>query len=189
MTSRSQAAAYFYCDYKDAASHQSSQILGSLVRQLAKQDETSFARAEKVFGIHGQGQTASGNFEPEILCELILEMAADYDCTMIVVDALDECGTNTRDLTELLSNLNRGHDEADVRTADIRTIFLSRDEIDIRQCLQDRPQISIAAQSSDLKLFVGAEIDTRIRQRKLNLRSNELKDHISERLVEGAEGM
>lgn len=68
-------------------------------------------------------------------------------------------------------------------------MILSRDEVDIRESLKDCPKISIAAQSSDLRLYVGAEIENRTRKKMLNIKTPELKEHVRERLVEGAEGM
>ena len=185
MTTPSTAAAYFYCDYKDPATQEPHKILGSLVQQLAKQDEKSFVKVQKFYDIHGQGRKSPVAYEPQQLCSLIREIVADYDCTMIAVDGLDECGANAYLVTELLSSLNV-QEEEDI---DGKLIFLSRDEVDIRRCLEGWPSISIAAQSSDLKLYVGAEIETRTRKKFLNIKTAELKNHIMERLVDGAEGM
>ncbi|MCJ1264939.1 hypothetical protein MMC22_004814 [Lobaria immixta] len=178
------AAAYFYCDYKDPKKQEPYKILSCLAQQLAKQDEQSFAKVQKFYEIHGQGRKYPVEYEPTDLCHLITEISTDYDCTIVVVDGLDECGTNAGLVTELLSSLN--NDEGD---ADFKTLFLSRDEVDIRECLKDYPSISIAAQRSDLRLYVGAEIENRTRKKMLNIKTPELKEHVRERLVEGAEGM
>ena len=183
-TNPSIAAAYFYCDYKDPATQEPFKILSCLAQQLAKQDEQSFAKVQKFYETHGQHRTYPVEYEPEHLRHLIVEIAMDYDCTIIVVDGLDECGTNAGLVTEFLSSLK--NNEAN---AEFKTLFLSRDEVDIRERLKDYPQISIAAQSSDLRLYVGAEIENRTRKKMLNIKTPELKEHIRERLVEGAEGM
>ena len=183
-TNPSISAAYFYCDYKNPATQEPCKILSCLVQQLAKQDEQSFARVQKFYEIHGQGRKYPVEYEPEDLFELITEIAADYNCTIIVADGLDECGTNAGRVAELLSSLNK--DEGD---AEFKTLFLSRDEFDIRECLKDYPRISIAAWGSDLRLYVGAEIENRTRKGVLNIKAPGLKGYIRERLVEGAEGM
>lgn len=177
------AAAYFYYDYKDPTTREPYKILSCLAQQLAKQDEQSFANVQKFYEIHGQGRKYPVEYEPQDLCHLIAEIATDYDCSIIVVDGLDECGTNAGLVTELLSSLN---DEGD---ADFKTLFLSRDEIDIPECLEGYPRISIAAQISDLRLYVGAQIEIRTRKKMLNIKASELKELVRERLVEGAEGM
>ena len=183
-TNPSMAAAYFYCDYKDSATQEPHKILSCLVQQLAKQDEQSFAKVQKFYEIYGQNRESPVEYEPEHLCHLIADIAMDYDCTIIVVDGLDECGTKAGLVAEFLSSLNN-----DKGTAEFKTLFLSRDEIDIRDRLQDYPKISIAARSSDLRLYVDAEIGIRTRKKMLNIKSSELKEHVREALVEGAEGM
>ena len=182
MTGPNRAAAYFHCDYKDSATQEAHKILGSLVQQLAIQDQQSFA---KVHGFYNRLMTdVPCSYDAGCLCELIRDIALDYECTMIVVDGLDECGTNARCVTELLSSLGNDHEKTD-----LKLVFLSRDEVEIRECLEYWPKVSIAAQSGDLKLYVGAEIENRTRKKELKVKSLDLKDLIAERLVEGADGM
>ena len=183
-TNSSIAAAYFYCDYKDLATQEPHKILRSLAQQLAKQDEQSFAKVQDFYNVHGQDRKSPVDYEPEDLCHLITDIATDYDSVMIIVDGLDECGKNAGLVTELLSSLN--DDEGD---ADLKTLFLSRDEFDIREILCDCPSVSIAAQGNDLRLYVGAEIEIRTRKKKLNIKTPGLKEHVMKELVEGAEGM
>lgn len=101
---------------------------------------------------------------------------------MIIVDGLDEITNHRADVTRLLRSVNTegGH---------IKTLFASRPEIDISYELEDFVQISIAAMSSDLKLYVASEIERRTRERKLRIRDLSLKDHIMTTLVNEADGM
>jgi hypothetical protein len=62
-------------------------------------------------------------------------------------------------------------------------------ETDIEIHLQEYEKISIAATSSDLKLYVAAEIESRSRKKALRTRDPGLKEEIMERLILGAEGM
>ena len=86
-------------------------------------------------------------------------------------------------MTELLVSLNNDEAGANIK------LLLSRDELDIRECLNDYQTISIAAESSDLRLYVDTEIDSRTRKRKLNIKTPGLKEHVRDQLVEGAQGM
>ena len=183
-TSRQVALAFFYCDYKDTATQQPANILGSLARQISLQDEQSFDRLKAFYERHLSDSRGSIAYDPQNLCQLIVEMASYFDCTMIVVDALDECGTNTNSVVHLLTSLN-----APAESNTVKTLFLSREEIDVRELLEDYAHISIAAQSSDLGLYVAAEIEVRVRERKLRIKDSLLKEHIRERLVDGAAGM
>ena len=177
------AAAYFFCDYKDSTTHEAHKILGCLVQQIAKQDQQSFAKVQTFYDTHSHGRTNPIEYDAHGLCNLIIEMASNYDATMIVVDGLDECGEHASYVTELLASLG------DDATTDLRTLFLSREELDIQDCLQGYDGVSITAKSSDLKLYVDAEIEKRTRTKKLNIKAPGLKEHVRERLVEGADGM
>ena len=177
------AAAYFFCDYKDSTTHEAHKILGSLVQQIARQDQQSLAKVQIFYDAHSHGRTNPIEYDSQDLCHLIIEMASNYDATMIVVDGLDECGEHASYVTELLASLS------DDVTTDLRTLFLSREELEIQDYLQAYDGVSIAARSSDLKLFVDAEIENRTRMKKLNIKAAGLKEHVRERLVEGADGM
>ena len=183
-SSHNTAVAFFYCDYKNAATQDPRNILGSLVCQIAVQDEQSFVKLQASYAKHNPPDRPSVALDLEELRDLLVEMASSFDDAMIVVDALDECGTHNSFITKLLSSLNKSGE-----ASNIKTLFLSRDEQDIREILEDYSQISIAARSSDLKIFVGAEIECRTRNRDLRIKDQSLKQDIMERLVEGADGM
>jgi hypothetical protein len=101
---------------------------------------------------------------------------------MIVVDGLDEISEDRASITRLLQSLK-------VSSTTIKTLFASRPEVDIRDELEDAMQISIAARSSDLRLYVAAEIEKRTKERRLRIRDPDLKEHIMKTLVDGADGM
>ena len=178
------AVAFFYCDYKNAKTQDPRNILGSLACQIAVQDEQSFGMLQAFYARHNPSDRPSVSVDLEELRDLLVQMASSFDDAMIVVDALDECGTQSNFVTRQLSSFyNCGE------ASNIKTLFLSRDEQDIREALEDYSQISIAARSSDLKIFVGAEIECRTRNKGLRIKDQSLKQDVMERLVEGAEGM
>jgi len=74
-------------------------------------------------------------------------MTQNFGDVSILVDGLDECGKATVIVVKLLASLNQ-------KTLNIRTLSLSRIEQHIKDVLTDYPKISIAARSSDLKLYV-----------------------------------
>ena len=119
---------------------------------------------------------------PEELCQLIRKLSEYFETAMIVVDGLDEITNDRAGVTRLLRSLNTvgGH---------IKTLFASRPEVDIGYELEDFVQVSIAAMSSDLRLYVASEIERRTKERKLRIRDPNLKDHIMTALVDGADGM
>ena len=102
---------------------------------------------------------------------------------MIVVDGLDECGKDTTTVVELLSSLSKSE------ISSVQTLFLSRDEIEIRETLTDYNQLSIAADKGDLQLYVAAELGARLKSRRLHINNKSAREHILDRLVNGANGM
>ena len=178
------AVAFFYCDYKDIATQEPRNILGSLACQLALQDEVVFEMLRAFYEKHNPADRQSVKVSLEDLRGLVVRMASNFNNAMIVVDALDECGIQSKFVTRLLSDLHSSDE-----VSSIKTLFLSRDEEEIREILDGYEEVSIAARSSDLRLFVGAQIDLRIRNRELRIKDESLKQDIMERLVEGADGM
>jgi hypothetical protein len=116
----------------------------------------------------------------EELSGLILKLALRFKSTMIIVDGLDEISKNRTDVTQLLRELNKP-------SSKIKSLFASRLEVDIKCHLADYVQISIAAMSSDLHLYVASEIERR--KHKLRIKDPGLIEHIMKKLVDGADGM
>ena len=177
------AVAFVYCDYKDPATQDLSNILGSLAQQFARQDEDSFTKLRDFHKAHNSGNQSDVKYDSDALSTLVKEVTLVFDSALIIVDGLDECGRNASVVVDALAALNEVDDST------IKTIFFSRDEIEIRERLENYTKVSIAARSSDLKLYVGAEIEFRMRKKRLRLKDQSLKEYIIERLVEGAEGM
>lgn len=100
-----------------------------------------------------------------------------------MIDALDECGTNRSHIVELLTSLHEGNETK------IKTLFTSRLETDIEVHLGCYEKVSIAATSSDLKLYVASEMENRTRKKALRVRNPDLKKEIMDRLIDGAQGM
>jgi hypothetical protein len=71
----------------------------------------------------------------------------------------------------------------------IKAIYTSRDELDIREALKDFVSISIAARSHDLELFGAAGIESRIKEKRLQLRDPTMKEFVINTIVAGASGM
>lgn len=179
------ALAYFFCTYRDTQTHESSNILSSLASQLARQDEKAYQILEQYYGELRSHKDLPGEPRTGRLLKILKEICALYDQVFLIVDGLDECGTHTDDtLKSLLLLLGKESQEF------ISMALLSRDEIPIRQQLEDNfGHIEIAAHTEDVQLYVAAEIDQRISSKKLRIRDISLKDEIMAQLVDGAKGM
>lgn len=67
-----------------------------------------------------------------MLRDLLVEIAFNFDNAMIIVDALNECEAQTKLVTRIFSDLHDSHEGFN-----IKTLFLSRNEQDIRDVLKE----------------------------------------------------
>jgi len=146
------------------------------------QDECCFTELSEFCRCHKTSGGSTRNPTPEELCGLIRNLSKHFQTTIIVIDGLDEITNYRAEVTRDLSSLNS-------EGGKIKTLFASRPEVDLGYELEDFVQVSIAAMSSDLRLYVASEIERRTRERRLRIRDPILKDHIMTTLVEGADGM
>ena len=181
-TEYSIGVAYYYCDYKKAKSRDLASILASLAGQLARQNEECLQSLQKYFKPDIDPSLPQSLPTEQQLLMLILEMAVKFDEIYIVIDGVDECHS-AGDVADVLSQLVSSW------TANIKMCILSRNERGIGPFLDDFTHVSIAAQSSDLRLYVSTQIEERMRKRTLRIHTAGLKDKILETLVTRADGM
>ncbi|KAF7947341.1 uncharacterized protein EAE97_004590 [Botrytis byssoidea] len=129
------------------------------------------------------GQDALNSNTPEQLCDLIRDMSSCVDNINIIVDALDECGDGRSKVVEFLVQL--ATDEYN----NIRVNLTLREEFDIECYLIDFKKVSVAADKSNLRLYVHAELTSRLKDESLIVISESLRQEIAHRLVNDAEGM
>jgi len=175
------ALVYFFCDYKSVLKQSPQNIMASLVRQLARQHQTSYDKAAS----YHRNQTLNAEWSPpptEELCNLFAEMCESFKDVMVVVDGIDECGKDQGKAAEVLCGL-KSHSQ------NVKVLLLSREEPDIQHQLRSFQSMSIAAQNKDLRLYVAAEIEKRIQSKELQIRDVSLKKEIMDTLITGAAGM
>jgi hypothetical protein len=174
------AVAFFYCDYKNPASQDPLKILGSIACHIARQSERCLDKLRDYYKICHPDGNLPRTPDKNRLRSLVLEMASQFTNVSILVDGLDECNEMTIEVVEMLAGLGGPN---------LKTLFLSRAEQHIREILADYTQLSIAARNSDLKLYVASEIEIRTRTNRLRIKSDQLKEHILDKLVNDADGM
>ena len=179
------AVVYFYCDYKMSVTQDLKTILGSLLVQLARQDERSFDKVQDFFYKHcDRKEVCSFVCDPEDLFTLLAEVADGFDTVAMLVDGLDECGSNSEDAASFLADLVR-------KSSRVKTILFSRDIPEIRECMHDFTTLSIAAENTDLRLYVGHEIEERMKRgsrKRLHIKDPDIKGEIMDVLINGAQG-
>lgn len=177
----STAVAFFFCDYKSAESQDPLNILASLAVQLARQSDAAFEILESYHEeLHPHNRIGKLP-ETKRMIEIVQAMISHYDLVYLVVDGLDECGSNVVEALQSIKQLTRGDR--------VNLALFSRNEPDIIEELSDCPRIEIAAHTEDLELYVLAQMESRRRLGALAVRNPELHKHIIRTLIEGANGM
>jgi hypothetical protein len=183
LSSTSTGVAFFFCRYKDSMTQQPINILTAIAAQLARQNSAAYAILE---GYYQKLQPAEGvPTSPTMwkMMEILEKMAGCFGAVYIVVDGVDECDDHTADVVSALSAIVGNG-------PNISMCILSRNEQDIRQALVESfVHIDIRAQATDIRLYVAAELEARIRKKQLRLGSMAIKDEILRALVDGNGGM
>ncbi|KAK5111606.1 hypothetical protein LTR85_011835 [Meristemomyces frigidus] len=179
--SPSAAVAYYYCDYKSEKRREVVSVLASRAGQLARQSELCFDMLSTCYKPTSNDLPRHVLPDAKELSALISRMCSCFG-SVAIVDGLDE-SRNAYELTEMLAAL------ADHQRSNVKLLALSRDEVEIRGHLEHSEKISIAAQSSNLKLYVSAQIQERLSRGDMYITSTGLKEEIMDRLVDGAAGM
>ncbi|KAF6225376.1 hypothetical protein HO173_012760 [Letharia columbiana] len=184
---------YFYCSRNAAEpeGYNPAAIISSIVRQLscAEPGLPLLPPVIEKYERKGQGFSSRG-LQIEESCDLITKLVEHYSMTTIVIDALDECDPEKREmLLDGIESLLQKNSFGLVK------VFLSsRDDQDIVCTLRDYPHLDLVSsrKSGDIEVFVREETDKLIKKRRL-LRNNHAKEALKVLIIDavsrGADGM
>lgn len=180
LRTRSVAAAFFFCDHDYPETQGTRNILASLAKQLAIQNDDAFSKLEAFYREHTSFEKFS--VDSRSMLKLLWDLSKAFDTTLIVVDGLDECLEDRIEMVQILSELCNPDEGS------IKTLFTSRDESDIRRNLTGFQQVEIKAAKSDVRLHVAAQLESP-RFRSIGTSNTGLKEEILQYLVENSGGM
>lgn len=165
-----------YCNYKSQADQNPLSILAALLKQLGQSRPSALGPLENLHQKHaGHGTKPSLDNIYSALQEVISQYAYVY----LVVDALDECLSETRkQLLPKLFDLQKN--------ADIRLMATSRFVPDIVDAFRSALRLEVAASDEDIKRFVAGQMS---RLPRCVERNTSLRDLVQERIVEAVGGM
>lgn len=183
--SRSSAigAAFFFCDYKNEETLKSTNVLGALASQLARQKDDASDLLQNYYNDLHPADGLPKKADSDDLRALVGRICELFNQVIVVVDGIDECGDSMNEVAEALSDLA-------ITTNGISMAIFSRQDVAIsRQIADDFKTISIEARSKDIDLYVRAELESLVTRGRLRLTNTSLKDDIREALVDQAKGM
>lgn len=181
LMSSTHGAVFYYCSHRNEKSRRSTGMLSCFIGQLARQNRQCMNMLEGKFKLHEHTSAQTWTRSDGELEMMLRRMIRQFSNVSIVIDGVDECHEASA-VTNTLASLAS-------ETPGVRTLIFSRKEADRVPFLEGYVEMSIAAESQDLRLFVPAEIESRSRFRKLRIKDPSVKDEIIETLVNGADGM
>ncbi|KAG1900274.1 uncharacterized protein F5891DRAFT_1035040 [Suillus fuscotomentosus] len=187
---------YFYCNFRDDQTTNGAAVLRSLVVQLLRQStddwvtkikpeqEDSNANVDFVsLNELGQQQRNGERCPTDLtfLRQLLVEASKLVDRPVLVIDALDEC-KDYSDLVEHLADL--------AGDAQLRLFVTGRSELDIQDAFHNLPTMSLKDSAEQMKADICTHITEQLKtQKRLSRLPETLRNLISEKLLEKAEGM
>ena len=173
--------AFFYCDFRDAASERSEAVLGAIIAQLCKQLNPFPSEVDETMQRHTSvdGRVSPPSFEElKRLLNHVLDLCPQV---ALVLDAVDEC-SDPETLSELIVDLLNDH------PSKLKVLVTSRREIGIERIFHKLPQVSIQSHAADNEIhqLIVTTVNTHPKFQKLG---DSVKDFIVSALSKGAGGM
>ncbi|KAM0238863.1 hypothetical protein ACHAP5_008552 [Fusarium lateritium] len=185
--------AYFYCSRNPAEPERSNpaRMLASIARQLSTPQRRGaiLEPAIKEYQEEEKSDFMSGPLRLERSKSLILQLLEQYNSATIVMDALDECNPDTREiLLETLEDLLKES------SCLLKVFVTSRTDRDITYKLSNYPNVCLSSDRNtpDIDLFIRSETARLIEKGHLlrdSNRKDELRDLIINTLTSRAQGM
>ncbi|KAL8695828.1 MAG: hypothetical protein Q9224_003129, partial [Gallowayella concinna] len=175
--------AYFYCDYKEAKSQQPSQLLCTLLAQLARQHKLVFQRLQVFVQERLKENPGSVPTHDELRSNFSAFLEGAFKQIILVVDAIDESAKRECMISDLKTFSKH--------CPFIKILVSSREELDITKAFKSFPHVKITQSdvADDIESFVKAEVAARIRYKELTIRRPELQLIVCDKLVNRSEGM
>jgi hypothetical protein len=176
--------AYYYFDFSDKDIQKLDNLLRCLIWQLCNHDEQLPPAASSLWQSCDNGRKQAS---AQVLADTLFDLLQDSDRQdYVVIDALDECPIESRELFYELF-LDRISDE----TGLFNFLFTSRKESDIEQRMTELKKlhnvpILTGAVDADVRLHVSRFI---AKNRIMKTWSKELKEEIEVAISGGAQGM
>jgi hypothetical protein len=171
--------AYMYCDYADRDNQTAENIIASLVKQLSLQKPSTLDHIQKLYEQCDRGKARPGVTK---LTETLRNLCTVYRRIYVVIDALDECDDESREL--LLAQLEKADHSI------VRIFLTSRPHlIEMQRKFGEFPQVEIMAKDSDIREFIQNSIREKANLLELIEDTAQLEEKIVILITSRAKGM
>lgn len=174
------AIAYFYFDFNDPRKQNTENLVRSLILQFLAQCQQLPESLQSAYS-----RSLDGQHQPtiETLTLVLRQMLEGFDCTFILIDALDEC-TDRESLFAVLNGI------MEYKIASLHLLTTSRDLTDIHESLHPLVTCHLPIQNAfvddDIRALVLETLSNDVKLRKW---PPDVQEEIENTLVKGAKGM
>ena len=177
FTSSNIGLAFIYCNYKERDGQTLTNLIASLVQQLAQRSSTISDDVRALYAHHNHQRTRPG-FEE--YSRILRSLIATFTDVYIVVDALDECDWSNGARMKLIKELQE---------SSANLLCTSRHLGDIEQSFANYSRLEIRASDTDVTKFLQARISEEGSLVEFCGRDKTLEGTIVEKIIEKANGM
>lgn len=188
LSENDEGVAFFYCSSSDPARRNTTSIMRSFIRQLSELPHRSESIHKVSYKLYDRKSRIQSDISMEDCEATLVKMINSYPRTILVLDALDECGKDTRkELVQLFKRFVQKSERL------LKIFIASRPESDISDYLNSfrSPQTLVSISTSDnrgdIEKFVTAEMAAFSTPWKHI--PPETKQLVRETLVEKSDGM
>ncbi|KAJ5779346.1 hypothetical protein N7457_007066 [Penicillium paradoxum] len=177
VSKQDEAVLFAFCDYKDRANQNAENVLLSLWRQLMQKRILSEVECESLEATYIKRGVAPTT---DVLVKMISDEASKYPRVFILLDALDELDTESRDtLLYLLSKLSIKRN----------LLVTSRVPKEKTSQFRDVPQLEIRAKDTDITDYINGRLESVANLRTRVERNHRLREEIRSTVTKKADGM
>ena len=170
--------AFFYCDYRDQENQSTLNMVASILKQLISSKP---ALPLPVVNLYERFEKSQNTFRLKALEPTLLLVYQEFRRSFVIIDALDECDAvrHRKSFLQVLKGLEG---------TSVRLFITSRPcSGDIKRSLGAFPQVTIEADSMDIRNFLTETIDHN--DGTADIIDEALKEDIVEGIAKRAEGM
>ncbi|GJD00015.1 ankyrin-2 ankyrin [Colletotrichum higginsianum] len=155
-------------------------VLSTIAAQVGRQNEAAFNLLRTYYQELHRDKKNVQRPTSEQLTSLLREMSKCFGHIMIIVDGVDECGSDSADVVESLAALANQDGGA------LGLAIVSRETESIRNVLQEGFQkVDIIHSEDELQLFTATELEKRVARGIIKFDYPEMKDEAIQKLCFG----
>ncbi|CCF32370.1 hypothetical protein CH063_04770 [Colletotrichum higginsianum] len=171
---------YVFCSFEDTRTCSPVNVLSTIAAQVGRQNEAAFNLLRTYYQELHQDKRNIQRCTSEHLKSILGEMSKCFGHVMIIVDGVDECGSDSADVVESLAALASQDGGA------LGLAIVSRETESIRNVLQEGFQkVDIIHSEDELQLFTATELEKRVARGNIKFDYPEMKDEAIQKLCFG----